>query len=131
VQQSSSSQQQWSRSNSACKLSPATADETPLLLGKTFKMLIVNLDEGGKVMISGERQCLLKILPELENTTTTTSASTTLDESSSTEEHKYLNRVSLDLNLVEVMERVYGNEFVLEACHTNEYIFVSNKSNKF
>lgn len=97
-------------------------DESSSTSSPTCKMVIVNM-EAGKVYISGERQCVLKIVPELA-----------IDESTGDDEqvsNKYMNRSLTDLSLVELMERLYSNEFYLEALHSNEYILMCNKSNKF
>lgn len=78
------------------------------------KMIIVNVDAtNGKLLLSGERLVVSKLIPELAEL--------------SDESIKYLNKSSVDMSLVEVMERLYSSEFVLEALHSNEYIFKSNK----
>lgn len=87
------------------------------------KMVIVNV-ETGKCVVSGERRCLVKLVPEIEQNEVGGGVDTD-------DVQKYLSKCSVELSLVEIMERLYSNEFTLEALHSNEYIFMCNKSNKF
>lgn len=95
---------------------------------KSFKMIILNssTDNPASLSISGESEVVRKILPELNSLPT------------ELESQKYLNKLILNehnvnMCLVELMERLYENEFTLEACHGSESApgteLQSNKSN--
>lgn len=98
---------------------------------KACKMLILNYtDKNDKIQISGEAELIRKILPELGK------------DCAELESQRYVSKLTCTgLCLVEMMERLYEHEFILEACYAandqadlnkresnfNEYIFV-NKS---
>jgi hypothetical protein len=80
------------------------------------KILIVNQIET-KLYVSGESQVIRGVLPELSLPNST--AATPADSAST-----YLSKLSLseqaelsELHLVELMERIYEQEFTLEACY--------------